>query len=525
MGHPEQREHWHSGIGFILAAAGSAVGLGNIWRFPYMTGEHGGGAFVLVFLLCVAGIGLPVMLCELALGRHTQRNPVGAFKRLNPPASRLAQLLGAGMTLCGLLMLSMQSWGWGGLLSIVGALVLKWRWTVVGVLGVATGVVILGFYGLVGGWTIGYMFQALTGNLAFESLETAEQSFDSFTENAWLGILCLFLFLALNVGIVCRGIQKGIEKMAKVLMPLLFLLLLALIVRGLTLPGAREGVRYYLSPDFSELTTESILVALGLAFFSLSLGMGAMITYGSYVSREQNLFQSTLAIVGLDVLMALLAGLAVFPAVFALDFLPDGGPGLVFNVLPAVFHQIPLGPFWAFLFFLLLLVAALTSGVSLLEVVTAYWVDERGWKRSHAALTFGGCIFLLGVLCAVSFSNWDAIRPLENVLRRLFGRVPGSFFSMLQSMSDWMLSLGGLMIALFVGWIWGTRRAADEIRHGSQNFADVHLWSVLAGLRDDPSHNSDVHVVTLASVWGVFVRFVAPVAIVYAFLYAVGWLQ
>ncbi len=525
MEQQKKRETWHSSLGFILAAAGSAVGLGNIWRFPYITGEHGGGAFVLIYLICVALIGLPVMLCEIALGRHTRRNPVGAFKQLNPATCNLAVLFGVGLIFCGVMMLIMRSFGWGILFTLIGVLVTKYRWTVVGVMGVVAGFVILSFYAVVAGWTVGYIGKAISGRLAFETVDAAAVSFGSFIGNPFLSILCLFVFMALCIAIVCKGVQGGIEKISKLLMPLLFLLLILLIIRGLTLPGAMAGVRYYLRPDFSVISGESILVAVGLAFFSLSLGMGAMITYGSYVSKEQNLFTSSMAIVGLDVLVALLAGLAVFPAVFALGFAPDSGTGLAFMALPTVFNQMPLGILWAFVFFLLLLVAALTSGISLLEVVTAYWVDERDWTRRNATLVFGGCIFLLGTLCAVSVENWDSIRPVQSLLQTLFARLQPSLFATMETASDWMLALGGLMTALFVGWIWGIRHAVDEIRHGSQNFADVHLWSVLAGLKDDPSHNSEVHVYTIASVWGVFVRFICPVAVVIAFLYTIGWLD
>jgi NSS family neurotransmitter:Na+ symporter len=293
------------------------------------------------------------------------------------------------------------------------------------------------------------------------------------------------IFMALCIGIVALGVQKGIERYSKILMPLLFLLLIVLIVRGMTLPGATKGVQFFLSPDFSKLTAASVLVALGHAFFSLSLGMGAMITYGSYVDRKSNLFVSALSIVVLDTLVALLAGMAIFPAVFAMKYTPDAGPGLVFKILPAVFQHITWGPLWATIFFLLLLVAALTSGISLLEVVTAYFVDELNWSRRQAAIVFGIIIAILGGFCAV---NDGVFNVLEDVS------------------SNWMLPLGGMFIALFVGWIWGTKNAVDEIRHGSHNFADVHLFSLLAGLKDDDSHNSHVHVFTLASLWGIFIR-------------------
>ncbi len=505
-----QRENWSSNLGFVLAAAGSAVGLGNIWKFPYITGEHGGGAFVLIYLLCIAIIGIPVMLCELSLGRHTRKDPVGAFRQLNPGNSRLAHFIGFCTTAGGLLLMSVGTWGWGCLALALGLLIFTFGWTLVGIMGVLAGFVILSFYSVVAGWTIGYIVKAATGHLNFSGMDAAgsvalaAEQFSSFAGNPLLSILCHGVFMALCIGIVFKGVQGGIERASKLLMPLLFVLLLILAVRGMALKGATEGVRFFLSPDFSKITTESVLVALGHAFFSLSLGMGAIITYGSYVGKGENLFLSSLSIVGLDTVVALLAGLAMFPAVFALGFDPAQGPGLVFNILPAVFSNMPLGPLWATLFFLLLMVAALTSGISLLEVVTAFFVDEVGWSRKRASVVFGIVIFGIGSICAVS----------------------GPFFNALDSIaSNWLLPLGGLFISIFVGWIWGTKKAADEIREGSHNFADVHLWSLLAGLRDDPSHNSDVHVITLASLWGIFIRFVSPVAVMVAFLNTIGWLD
>jgi len=523
------REHWSGALGFILAAAGSAIGLGNIWKFPYITGENGGGAFVLVYLLCIAVIGAPVMICEFTLGRRTQRNPVGAFKALAPKTSVLAHIVGAGVLLAGLFLLLFQSWGWGAVLVGLGLIIFRYGWTTVGAMGVLAGFTILSFYSVVAGWTLGYVWKAAVGQLDFATVDAAKDYFVEFTFNPYWAVGCHFVFVVLCVLIVYRGIKSGIERWSKILMPVLLLILLALIIRSLTLPGAMEGVRFYLTPDFSKINTGTVLTALGHAFFSLSLGMGAMITYGSYISREENLFTSTLSVVALDTLIALMAGLAIFPAVFAQGFQPDAGPGLVFQVLPTVFHQIPLGAFWAFLFFLLLLIAALTSGISLLEVVTAYFVDERGWKRHHAAVVFGGAIFLLGALCAVSvggISDWTRLETLHEVLLKVFGSTKASFFDTMDNLStNWFLPLGGLFISVFVGWVWGTKHALDEIRHGSRNFGDVHLVSLLAGLRDDPSHSSGVHALTLASLWGIFIRFISPVAVLIAFLHTIGWLN
>ncbi|MBU1694161.1 MAG: sodium-dependent transporter [Verrucomicrobia bacterium] len=523
---PTPREHWSGTLGFILAAAGSAIGLGNIWKFPYITGENGGGAFVLVYLLCIAVIGAPVMICEITMGRHTQRNPVGAFKALAPRSSTLAHLIGLGVLLTGFFLFAFRDWGWGTLMVILGLLIFRYSWTLVGAMGVIAGFTILSFYSVVAGWTIGYIWKAVFRQLNFADVAVAKEYFGAFIQNPAWAIGCHFIFILLCVLIVYKGVKSGIERWSKILMPLLFLLILVLIIRSITLPGAAAGVRFYLTPDFSKINTGSVLIALGHAFFSLSLGMGAMITYGSYMGREQNIFVSTLSIVFLDTLIALMAGLAIFPAVFAQGFGPDAGPGLVFQVLPTVFHQIPFGAFWATLFFLLLLVAALTSGISLLEVVTAYFVDERRWSRHRATVVFGFVIFLLGSLCAISVANWDRLAWIHGLLVKVFGSVKGSFFDVMDHISsNWLLPLGGLFISLFVGWIWGTKHAVDEIRHGSHNFADVHLISLLAGLKDDPSHSSEIHVITLASLWGIFIRFISPVAVLIAFLHTIGWLD
>lgn len=521
-----KREHWSSLFGFIMAAAGSAIGLGNIWKFPYITGENGGGAFVLVYLLCILVIGAPVMLCELAMGRRSQRNPVGAFRALAPRASRLAHLIGLGVLLAGIFLLLFRWWGWGVLLVALGLLIFRYSWTIVGMMGVLSGFAILSFYSVVAGWCIGYIWKAAANQLNFIDVATAQEHFSSFILNPTWAIGCHFLFMTLCVLIVFRGVQAGIERWSKILMPLLFLILLVLIVRSLTLPGAMEGVRFYLTPDFSKINTNSVLIALGQAFFSLSLGMGVMITYGSYMDKQQNLFTAMVAVISLDTLVALMAGLAIFPAVFAQGFGPDAGPGLVFQVLPTVFNQIPLGPLWAFLFFILLLIAALTSGISLLEVVTAYFVDERQWSRRWASVVFGGVIFLLGALCAISVTDWARLQTLQAVLVKIFGATKASFFDTLDNVaSNWFLPLGGLFIALFTGWVWGTRYGLDEIRQGSANFGDVHLISLMAGLKDDPAHQVSTHPLTLAAVWGIFIRFISPVAILLAFLHTVGWLD
>ncbi len=469
----EKREHWGSQLGFILASAGSAVGLGNIWKFPYITGENGGGAFVLVYLLAITIIGIPVMLAEFVIGRKSQRNPVGAYHALKPGSS----------------------------------------WIIGGYLGILTGFIILSFYSVVGGWTLGYMIKAITtGFRNFSSVEVAGKHFGSFVSNPWYAVLFHFIFMGLSILIVYKGIKQGIEKWSKILMPAIFVILFLLIIKGLSMKGAMKGVQFYLSPDFSKLTPKSILIALGHAFFSLSLGMGVMITYGSYLSKKENLWTSALTIVGIDTAIALLAGLAIFPAVFAMGFQPNAGPGLVFNILPAIFAKMSLGFLWGFLFFLLLAIAALTSAISLLEVVTSYFIDELHFNRKTATVLFGAVIFLLGVPSALSFGVLSKYT--------ISGK---TFFDIMDNLaSNYFLPIGGFIISLFVGWVWGTKHAVDEIRHGSHNFADVHLITLLAGLKDDPSHNSPVHVWTLASTWGIFLRFISPVAIFIAFLFTIG---
>lgn len=546
----DKREHWSSNLGFILASAGSAIGLGNIWKFPYITGENGGGAFVLVYLFCILLIGIPVMLCEFTIGRHTQKNPVGAFEQLKPKSCWLAHIIGAIILTIGLALICFESYGWAVLMILTGGLIFACGWTLVGIMGVVAGFIILSFYSVVAGWTIAYIWHSITdfwsGDVSL--FATGEQTFATFKEFIsgvkpssdgvgeirklpMFSICCHLLFMLSCMAIVYKGVKEGIERWSKILMPLLFILLVVLILRGLSLPGSVEGIKFYLTPRFDMLSTKtfwtkSFLIALGHAFFSLSLGMGVMITYGSYLSKEENIFMSTLSVAGLDTLVAMMAGFAIFPAVFAMGMKPDAGPGLVFVVLPQVFHKMPFGAFWGALFFLLLFVAALTSGISILEVVVSYFIDELKFPR-HTAVIFSGIVIaVLGSLCAVSVTDWNNLDGLHKLLVWVFDIKKDNFFDVLDNAaSNWMLPLGGLFIAIFTGWIWGTRHALNEIRKGADNFGDVHLISLLAGLKDDPSHNSDVHVLTLASLWGIFIRFISPLAILIAFLHTVGWLD
>jgi neurotransmitter:Na+ symporter, NSS family len=517
----EQREHWSSSLGFILAAAGSAIGLGNIWKFPYIAGQNGGGAFVLIYLACIVVVGAPVMLCEMTLGRATQKGPVGAFKMLSPKSSHLANLIGLNLIFTAVALLCFKQFGWAAVLALAGLLVMFFGWTIVGILCVIIPFVILSYYSVVGGWTLGYIYKSFAQELNVKTVASSGKIFSIFIQNTGWMIGLFIGFTILCALVVWGGIKKGIERWSKILMPLLFVLLVIVMLRGLTLPNAIKGVNFFLRPDFTKLSTNSILEALGHAFYTLSLGMGITITYSSYISRQQNIFLSALSVVALDTLVAILAGLAIFPAVFAMGFKPDEGPSLIFKILPAVFNSMPAGWLWAGLFFILLAIAALTSGIALLEVVVAYLIDELKWKRHKAVLLSTLGIILLGVLSAVSIANWENLEWLHYWLVTAFNVQSLNFFDTIDNLcSNWFLPLSGLGISLFVGWIWGTQKAVREIRHGSSNFADVHLIALLAGLKDDPSHNDErSHILTLASLWGIFIRFVAPTAITIAFLW------
>ncbi len=423
-----KREQWGSKMGFILAAAGSAIGLGNIWKFPYLAGENGGAAFVLVYLVCIVILGLPIMIAEIVIGRHTEKDPVGAFK-----------IIGTG------------------------------AWSLVGYLGVAAGFFIMTYYSVVGGWTIGYLVKSVSGALgAITSSADSEQLFVRFIQSPWEMILYHFLFIGATVGVVIFGVAGGIERFSKIIMPVLFILLVILIIRGLTLPGAEAGIRFYLYPDFSKITPKVVIEALGQCFFSLSLGMGAMITYGSYLSRKDKILSSSIKIVGLDSLVAILAGLAIFPAVFAVGMTPEKGPGLTFNILPVVFSRMPYGSIFATLFFLLLFIAALTSAISLVQVVVAYVTDERGWSRARAVLTAGGLIFLLGIPAALSFGEMKDVRIF-------FGQTYFDFMDILTSI--YMLPIGGFLIAVCLGFKYGLHKTMHELDADTNSFYLKEIWA------------------------------------------------
>ena len=446
-----KRGAWGSRIAFVFAAAGSAIGLGNIWRFPYVTGENGGAAFVFIYIGFVVLIGLPVMIAELALGRATQLNPVGAFRKIVP----------------------------------------KSMWKGVGMLGVLTGIGILSYYSVIAGWTVGYFFKTLTGT--FAQTVSSEQSVELFTQfvgNPAYNTLLLFVFVSLTALVVMGGISSGIERWVKILMPLLLILLILLTLRSVTLPGAAKGLEFYLNPDFSRITPVTVVMALGQALFSLSLGMGAMITYGSYISKSDNLVVSAGWVCLFDTAIAVMAGFLIFPALFSMNIDPEGGAGLVFVVLPTIFNEMPLGGIFGAGFFLLLSVAALTSTISLFEVCVSYLVDEHRWKRRKAALIIALVTVIFGIPSALSFGGVTWLSS-----------IPGlgmGFLDLLNILlGNYSLTLGALLISVFVGYRWGIKAVRAEIEQNHNIFYFRHAWTFL-------------------------IRFICPVAIFCIFVYIVA---
>lgn len=407
-----ERDTFSGRFGIIAAAAGSAIGLGNIWRFPYVCGQNGGAAFLLLYLACVVLIGLPVMLAEFSIGRRAQSNAYRAFKKLSPHTP----------------------------------------WYSIGIMGIVAAFVILSFYSAVGGWTIEYIIRSLSNTLS----SYTDEQFNSFITGSYQPILYQFCFLALALSIVVLGVKKGIERSAKILMPLLLFLLVVLCVRSVTLQGASEGLAFLLKPDFSKLTGNSILTAMGQAFFSLSLGMGCMITYGSYIKRNEDLAYSAGMIAGADTLIAILSGIAIFPAATAFGIMPDAGPGLVFITLPNVFQQMAGGMIFSTCFFVLLCIAALTSAISLLEVVVSFCVEEIRIKRLWATIFVALAVFALGILCSLSLGIMPGLQ--------LFGK---SFFDLMDfSSSNIFLPVGGFFISVYAGWVLKKRITAKELANG-----------------------------------------------------------
>ena len=414
----KDRGNFGSKLGVILASAGSAVGLGNIWRFPYETGNHGGAAFILIYLGCILLLGLPIMIAEFLIGRHSQANTARAYQILAPGT--------------------------------------QWRW--VGRMGVLAGFLILGYYSVVAGWTLEYIFEAVSNSFAGKTPAEFISSFQSFSSNPWRPALWLTLFLLATHFIIVKGVEKGIEKSSKIMMPTLFIIILVLVGCSVTLPGASRGIEFLLKPDFSKVDGNVFLGAMGQAFFSLSLGMGCLCTYASYFSKDTNLTRTAFSVGIIDTFVAVLAGFIIFPAAFSVGIQPAAGPSLIFIPLPNVFQQafsgIPvLAYIFSVMFYVLLALAALTSTISLHEVVTAYLHEEFNFTRGKAArLVTAGCI-LLGILCSLSLGVTKDFTIFGLGMFDLFDFVTAKL----------MLPLGGLLISIFTGWYLDKKLVWSEI--------------------------------------------------------------
>ena len=427
--HSHNRATLGGKLSAVLVAAGSSVGLGNIWRFPYVAGDNGGGAFLVIYILCVILMGLPLMIAEFSVGRASHLNAVGAYRALDR------------------------------------------RWSFLGYNGVLAAFLILGFYFVVSGWTAEYMVHSVTGSLAqYTTAAEYESVFTNFISNPWRPILYTVLFALATHFVIALGVQKGIERSAKVLMPLLFVVLIALSIHSLLMPGGGEGVRFFFQPDFSKVTPSTVLVALGQAFFSLSIGIGTMVTYASYFKPETNLRHTALNVTILDTLVAVLAGVVIFPAVFSVGIEPSSGPSLVFITLPSIFNGMPLSMVWSTVFFLLLVVAALTSTISLHEVITAYLHEEWHMSRRAAAWTTTAATTLLGAVASLSVGVWSGWKPFGLTLFDLLDYVTANI----------LLPVGGLFTCIFVGWKLDQQVLKDQItNNGTLKFRIYTLFIVL----------------------------------------------
>lgn len=433
----KQREQWTSKIGFILAAAGSAIGLGAIWKFPYMAGTNGGSVFLFLFILSTLTIGLPILLAEFVIGRRGQRDAVTSLKLLAPGR--------------------------------------KWHW--IGWMGLVTSFILLSFYSVVGGWILSYLARAL----AFQLNNTDYgELFGSVISNPVEVLTAQAAFMLLTIWIVQGGIKGGIERTSRWMMPLLFIFFIVLAIRSLTLEGAMEGVRFLFVPDWSFLTGKTFLLALGQAFFSLSVGVTAMMTYASYLPKEERLGQSALNVSLLNIFISLLAGIVIFPAVFALGHSPEEGPGLIFVILPAIFNEIPLGGLFMIIFFILLLFATLTSAIAMLEIVVSTGIQSRYDRRKKMAWVFGLLIFLVGIPSALSFGTLSDLH--------LPGGTVFDFADILTSRIG--MPINALLVSLFAGHVLTKADTADELRM-----------------------NPTIH-----SIWKAIVRYAAPAAIITIFL-------
>lgn len=444
------RNHWSGRLGFILAAVGSAVGLGNIWKFPYITGMNGGGAFVLVYLVAILACGLPILMAEFIIGRHSQKDVVGAFRELTPKST---------------------------------------FWKSIGWLNLSTAFIILSYYGVVAGWTLDYLLKSVTGAFAGQEPEAVAGMFGALVNDHVRQIVCLTVFMGLCLIAVIGGIKEGIERWNKILMPTLFGIIFFLAAYALTTNGAKEGLKFMLYPDFSRLTVNGVLEAIGHSFFTLSLAMGAMITYASYMDKKEPVYPVAIRIAFLDTLVAILAGLAIFPIVFSVGMEPGAGPGLIFKTLPQVFAVMPFGSVLSVLFFILLTFAALSSAISLLEVLTSFMIDEKKFDRKKATACMTIAVYIAGIPSALSYSVLGDVQLFKGM----------AVLDALDYLaSNFMLPIGGLLIAIYAGYILDRRISKAEITEDGRGYLAIF------------------------NIWYFTIRYVAPVAMVVVFLTKIG---
>jgi neurotransmitter:Na+ symporter, NSS family len=439
-----KNQQWSSKIGFILAAAGSAIGLGAIWKFPYMAGANGGGVFFLLFIIFTILIGTPILLAEFVIGRKAGADAVTSYKKLAPGSA----------------------------------------WHLIGYLGTIVSFIILSFYSVVGGWILSYLARSFTGSLSGMTQEQYGALFESIIASPWEILITQSLFIVLTVLVVQGGIQKGIERASSYMMPSLFILFLILVARSLTLEGAMEGVRFLLVPDWSYLTGETALLALGQAFFSLTVGLSVMVTYASYLSKEDSMPRSAISVSGLNIMISLLAGLVIFPSVYALGFQPDEGPGIAFVVLPAVFNEIAFGGIFLTVFLILLLFATLTSAFSILEIGVAALTKGNPKKRLPYTWLMGILVFIAGIPSALSFGVFSDFTILER-----------NFFDFADFItSSFGLPIGALFISIFVSCRLKREDVWNEIQQGSTTSRG------------------------LFNAWIILLRYIVPVAIIFVFI-------
>jgi len=447
----ESKEQWTSKIGFILATAGSAIGLGAIWKFPYMAGISGGGAFFFIFIIFTIFIGMPILLAEFIIGRGSQKDALRAYTTFAPHS----------------------------------------KWHYIGILGMITCFILLSFYSVVGGWILIYLFQTITGHLSGLPGNEYGVLFDDLIANPYITVLAQFIFMAITIIVVAKGVQKGIERAGKIMMPALFIAFIILIINSLTLDNISEGISFILYPDFSNLNSKTILFALGQSFFSISVGVSVMVTYSSYLSRQEDLPKSAFTIVSMNILVSILAGLAIFPAVFSFGLEPDEGPGLLFVVLPAVFNQMPLGEVFLFIFLLLFLFATFTSAFSMVEIIVAAVTNGKNKTRKKTTWIVGLLIFLAGIPSALSFGLLSDFTIFDKTMFDLSDYL----------VSNILMPIGAFAIAIFTAFKIPRKLLVEEISKGSK-----------LGKR-------------IFALWFMIIKYVVPIAIIIVFLDVIGILK